>query len=48
MSSGWDFDALHVPGVLNDVADGISRWKESEIHANLLARAPTSHGRFGI
>ena len=36
MSSGWNFDALHVSGVLNDVADGISRWKESEVHANLV------------
>lgn len=24
---GWNFDALHVPGVLNDIAYAISRWK---------------------
>ena len=39
-SSGWNFDALHVPGVLNDIADGISRWKESEVHANLSHVCP--------
>ena len=36
MSSGWNFDAVHVPGVFNDVADGISRWDKSAIHANLV------------
>ena len=35
-----EFDALHVPGVLNDIADGTSRWKESEVHANLSSACP--------
>ena len=25
LPGGWNFESLHVPGVLNDVADGISR-----------------------
>lgn len=39
MSSGWRFDALHVPGVLNDVADGISRWKNPKYTLIILSRA---------
>ena len=28
MSRGWNFDSTHVPGVFNDVADGISRGEQ--------------------
>ena len=41
VSSGWIFQSSHVPGVLNSLADGISRWHPADIHANLCAAAPT-------
>ena len=37
MSGGRNFDALDVPGVLNVMADGMSRWK---VHANLSRVCP--------
>lgn len=40
VSSGWCFQALHVPGVLNSTADGISRWEPGEVLTNLRATAP--------
>ena len=40
MSSGWNFGAVHVPGVFNNVPDGISRWDKSSIHANLISVRP--------
>ena len=40
MSSGWAFDAMRVPGVFNDVADGNSRWDKSTAHANLVRTTP--------
>ena len=30
VGSGWCFDALHVAGVGNTIADGISRWKTGD------------------
>ena len=41
VSSGWLFQSSHVPGVLNSLADGISRWDPADIHANLCAAAPS-------
>ena len=35
MGSRWYFDALHVKGVDNTVADGISRWKREEVNTHL-------------
>ena len=31
---------MHVPGVFNDVANGISRWDKSAIHANPVRARP--------
>ena len=41
LAGGWHFDSLHVPGVLNDVADGISRWNPGDICRNLAALRPS-------
>ena len=41
VSSGWTFQSSHVPGVLNSLADGISRWHPDDVHTNLCAAAPT-------
>ena len=35
VGSGWFFDALHVAGVENTIADGISRWEPEDIDGNL-------------
>ena len=43
MSGGRNFDALDVPGVLNDIADGISRWKESSVLASSSSETPLRH-----
>ena len=43
MSSEHNFDALRVPGVLNDIADGISRWKESSVLASSSSETPLRH-----
>ena len=40
VSSGWCFDALHVAGVENTIADGISRWKPEDIDSKLHAFRP--------
>ena len=40
IASGWYFDAKHIPGILNDVADGISRWSRTSITTNLMALRP--------
>ena len=40
VGSGWCFDALHVAGVENAIADGISRWKPEDIDGNLRAFRP--------
>lgn len=40
VSSGWFFRASHVSGVLNSLADGISRWNPADVHANLCAASP--------
>ena len=37
---GWCFQARHVPGVENRLADGITRWKEEEIADNLQLESP--------
>ena len=41
LAGGWHFDSLHVPSVLNDVADGISRWNSGDIGRNLAALRPS-------
>ncbi|CAB1112908.1 unnamed protein product [Ectocarpus sp. CCAP 1310/34] len=40
VSSGWLFQSSHVPGVLNSIADGISRWQPDDVYDNLCAAAP--------
>ena len=40
VGSGWCFDALHVAGVENAIADGISRWEPEDIDGNLRAFRP--------
>ena len=46
VGSGWCFDALHVAGVENTIADGISRWKPEAIDGNLRASRPdVAYGR---
>lgn len=40
VASGWNFQASHVPGVLNSTADGISRWNRADVHTNLVNSAP--------
>jgi len=37
---GWCFDALHVDGVENTIADGILRWEPEDIDGNLRAFRP--------
>ena len=31
IEGGWRYDAKHIPGVQNTLADGISRWARSEL-----------------
>ena len=31
IQEGWRYDAKHIPGVQNTLADGISRWPRSEL-----------------
>ena len=31
IQGGWRYDAKHIPGVQNTLADGISRWPRSEL-----------------
>ncbi|CAN0216390.1 unnamed protein product, partial [Laminaria digitata] len=33
VSSDWNFQASHVPGVLNSTADAIFRWNRADVHA---------------
>ena len=40
VGSGYCFDALHVAGVENTIADGISRWEPEDIDGNLRASRP--------
>lgn len=40
LSGGWSFGAQHVPGKLNQIADGISRWDIMSVQAELQARYP--------
>lgn len=40
VSSGWHFQASHVSGVLNSLADGISRWDPVDMRANLFGACP--------
>ena len=35
LAGGWHFDSLHVPGVLNDIADDIPRWNPGDIYRDL-------------
>ena len=34
------FDAEHIPGILNDTADGLSRWSRGSIATDLMALRP--------
>ena len=38
---GWHFDSLHVPGILNDLPDGILRWNPGGICRYLAALRPS-------
>ena len=40
VGSGWWFDVLHVGGVENTIADGISRWEPEDNDGNLRAFRP--------
>ena len=40
VSSGWHFDALHVRGIHDGVADGILRWDRDSVLVNLRAVHP--------
>ena len=40
VGKGWYFDALHVAGVENTIADGISRWELEDIDGNLHTPRP--------
>ena len=40
VAGGWCFDAEHVPGVLNNIADGISRWEVTSVQSHLVALCP--------
>ena len=40
MGSGWCFEAAHVRGVDNTIADGISRWEPATIDARLRLSRP--------
>jgi len=40
VGSGWCFNALHVPGLENTIADGISRWEPEDVKGNLHAFQP--------
>ena len=40
VGSGWCFGALHVAGVENAIANGISRWEPEDIDGNLRACRP--------
>ena len=40
VGSRWWFDALHVAGVENTIADGTSRWEPEDIDGNLRAFRP--------
>ena len=41
LSGGWHFDSLRVPGVLDDVPDGISRWNPGDICRSFTALGPS-------
>ena len=45
VGSGWSFDALHVAGVENTVADGISRWQSEDIDGNRAFRPDVASHR---
>ena len=40
VSSGWHFEAMHVRGIHNAAADGISRWDRGSVLDNLRAVRP--------
>ena len=46
---GWCFQAEHVGGVDNRIADGTTRWKREEIKKNLTKESPQTvwHARAG-
>ena len=41
LAGGWHFDSLHVPGVLNDISAGISRWNPGDTRRHLAALRPS-------
>ena len=43
MRAGWCFEAAHIPGVTNVLADGISRWPRENINSRLSSLYPRVH-----
>ena len=43
MRVGWCFEAAHIPGVVNVLADGISRWPRETINSRLSSLYPRIH-----
>lgn len=40
VTSGWHSEAKHAPGVIDAVADGISRWEPHDVLADLRSATP--------
>ena len=45
ISGGWGYNAKHIPGVQNVLADGISRWPRSELAAKVRQLTNTNDWR---
>lgn len=43
ITGGWRYDAKHIPGVKNTIADGISRWPRAEV-ADRIRRLTNTEG----
>jgi hypothetical protein len=43
--SGFHFDGEHIAGILNVIADGISRWADEEVQNNLTTMYPLPNGQ---
>ena len=45
ITSGWSHKAKHIPGVLNVLADGISRWQPNQIAEKLRSHVKEGNWR---
>ena len=43
MQAGWCFKAAHIPGVENELADGISKWPDENSNSRLSSLYPHVH-----